>query len=127
VRFRPSARRQQSSGGHVGRNYLLNGYRQIFPARTNPVELTMGPSPYLQMGRMDIPAHMEEEWNDWYNWVYVPDYLTVYEFERPDVPDTEAWNRVRDANPWTRRVRHHMRLDAGSPVVYKRITPRLGA
>jgi hypothetical protein len=147
VRFRPSARRQQSSGGHVGRNYLLNGYRQIFPARTNPVELTMGPSPYLQMGRMDIPAHMEEEWNDWYNWVYVPDYLTVpgvirarrfmavdgqpkyltvYEFERPDVPESEPWNRVRDANPWTRRVRHHMRLDAGSPAVFKRINPSLG-
>jgi hypothetical protein len=146
VRFRPSARRQQTSGGHVGRNYLLNGYRQIFPPRTNPVELTMGPSPYLQMGRMDIPAHMEEEWNDWYNWVYVPGYLTVpgvirarrfmavegqpkyltvYEFERPDVPESEAWNRVRDANPWTRRVRHHMRLDAGSPVVYKRINPKL--
>jgi hypothetical protein len=32
-----------------------------------------------------------------------------------------------DANSWTRRVRHHVRLDAGSPVVYKRITPRLGA
>jgi len=42
------------------------------------------------------------------------------------VPDSEAWNRVRDANPWTRRVRHHMRLDAGSPVVYKRINPILG-
>jgi len=55
-----------------------------------------------------------------------PKYLTVYEFERPDVPDSEAWNRVRDANPWTRRVRHHMRLDAGSPVVYKRINPILG-
>jgi hypothetical protein len=58
VRFRPSARRQQSSGGHVGRNYLLNGYRQIFPAR---------------------------------------------------------------------RVRPHMRLDAGSPAVFRRITPPLGA
>jgi hypothetical protein len=148
LRFRPSARRQQSSGGHVGRNYLLNGYRQIFPARTNPVELTVGPSPYLQMGRMDIPAHMEEEWNDWYNWVYVPDYLTVpgvirarrflavdgqpkyltvYEFERPDVPESEPWNRVRDANPWTRRVRHHMRLDAGSPAVFKRINPTVGS
>jgi len=55
-----------------------------------------------------------------------PKYLTVYEFERPDVPDSEAWNRVRDANPWTRRVRHHMRLDAGSPVVYKRVNPVLG-
>jgi len=35
--------------------------------------------------------------------------------------------RVRDASPWTRRVRHHMRLDAGSPVVYKRINPTLAA
>jgi hypothetical protein len=86
VRFRPSARRQQSSGGHVGRNYLLNGWRQISPARTNP----------------------------------------VYEFARPDVPESLPWNRVRDANPWTRRVRHHMRLDAGSPAVFRRIDPKLG-
>jgi len=96
---------------------------------------------------MDVPAHMEEEFNDWYNWVYVPDYLTVpgvirarrflavegqpkyltvYEFERPDVPQSAAWNTVRDANPWTRRVRPHLRLDAGSPVVLKRINPPLG-
>ena len=67
----------------------------------------MGPSPYLQMGRIDVPAAIEEEFNDWYNWVYIPTYLTVpgvirarryvavdgqpkyltvYEFERPDVP-----------------------------------------
>jgi len=81
VRFRPSARRQQTSGGHVGRNSLLNGYRQIFPARTNPAELTMGPSP--------------------------------------------TGSTSRTTSRWTRRVRHHMRLDAGSPVVYQRITPRL--
>jgi hypothetical protein len=31
--------------------------------------------------------------------------------------------RVRDPNPWTRRLRHHMRLDAGPPVVYRRINP----
>ena len=79
----------------------------------------MGPTPYLQMGRMDIPAHMEEEWNDWYNWVYVPDYLTVpgvirarrflavegqpkyltvYEFERPDVPESEPWTWIRSGD-----------------------------
>ena len=52
-----------------------------------------------------------------------PKYLTVYEFERPDVPKSPAWNRVRDKNPWTHRIRHHMRLDAGSPVVFKRINP----
>jgi hypothetical protein len=144
MRFRPSPWRTKASGGHVGRNYILNAYRQIFPARTSPVELTMGPSPFLQMGRMDVPAHMEEEFNDWYNWVYVPNYLTVpgvirarrytvvdsqpkyltvYEFERADVPESAEWNRVRDSNPWTRRIRPVMRLDEGSPAVFKRIFP----
>jgi hypothetical protein len=145
VRYRPSPGRIKASGSHIGRNFLLNGYRQIFPARTNPVDLTMAPSPFLQMGRMDVPAHMEEEFNDWYDWVYIPGYLTVpgvirarrfvtvdgqpkyltvYEFERAGVPDSEEWNTVRDANPWTQRIRPHMRLDAGSPAVFERIWPR---
>ncbi|MGH7932494.1 MAG: hypothetical protein ACREQN_04930 [Candidatus Binataceae bacterium] len=144
VRYRPSPWRTKASGGHVGRNYLLNAYRQIFPARTNPIELTMGPSKYLQMGRMDIPAHMEEEFNAWYNTVYVPDYLTVpgvirarrfvavdgqpkyltvYEFENAQVPESEAWNKVRNRNPWTLRVRPYMKLDEGSPSVFERIYP----
>jgi hypothetical protein len=146
LRFRPSARRAGASGGHVGRNYLLNAYRQIFPARTNPIELTMGPSPYLQMGRMDVPAHLEEEFNAWYDAVYVPDYLTVpgvlrarrflvidgapkyltvYEFAHADVPQSEAWRTVRDRNPWTHRVRPQIRLDVGSPAVFRRILPAL--
>lgn len=54
-----------------------------------------------------------------------PKFLTVYEFERLDVPESAAWDTVRDANPWTRRVRHHMRLDAGSPLVCRRIDPPL--
>ena len=96
------------------------------------------------MGRIDVPAVIEEEFNDWYNWVYIPTYLTVpgvirarryvavdaqpkyltvYEFERADVPKSEAWNRVRDLNPWTHRIRPFMKLDAGSPAVFKRIFP----
>ena len=124
VRYKPSPWRQKTSGGHVGRNYILNAYRQIFPARTNPVEATMEMPPYLQMGRMDIPAAMEEEFNAWYDTVYIPGYLTVYDFERADVSESEAWNRVRDSNPWTRRVRPAMLLDAGSPAVFKRIYPK---
>jgi hypothetical protein len=145
VRYRPSPWRQKTSGGHVGRNYILNAYRQIFPARANPVEATVEMPPYLQMGRMDIPAAMEEEFNAWYDTVYIPGYLTVpgvmavrrftvidgqpkyltvYDFARPDVPESEAWNRVRDSNPWTRRVRPAMRLDPGSPAVFKRIYPK---
>jgi hypothetical protein len=145
VRYKPSPWRQKTSGGHVGRNYILNAYRQIFPARTNPVEATMEMPPYLQMGRMDIPAAMEEEFNAWYDTVYIPGYLTVpgvmgvrrftvidgqpryltvYDFARPDVPESEPWNRVRDTNPWTHRVRPLIRLDSGSPAVFKRIYPK---
>ena len=78
----------------------------------------MGPSPYLQMGRIDIAAAMEEEFNDWYNWAYIPGYLTVpgcirarrylavegqpkyltvYEFENAGVPDTPEWTRAAAA------------------------------
>ena len=144
LRFKPSPRRTRASGGHVGRNYILNGYRQIFPARTDPIELTMGPSPFLQMGRIDIPAHMEEEFNDWYNTCYIPGYLavpgvirarrylvvdgqprylTVYEFENPGVPDSAAWQRARESNPWNARIRPQMRLDPGSPGVFRRVWP----
>jgi hypothetical protein len=144
LRFKPSPRRTRASGGHVGRNYILNGYRQIFPVRTDPIELTMGPSPFLQMGRIDIPAHMEEEFNDWYNTCYIPGYLavpgvirarrylvvdgqprylTVYEFENPGVPDSAAWQRARESNPWSARIRPQMRLDPGSPGVFRRIWP----
>jgi hypothetical protein len=100
--------------------------------------------PYLQMGRMDVPAALEEEFNAWYDSAYVPDYLTVpgvlgarryvvidgqpkyltvYDFARADVPQSEAWNRVRDLNPWTHRVRPQLKLDAGSPAVFRRIWP----
>jgi hypothetical protein len=144
VRYRPSPWRQKTSGGHVGRNYLLNAYRQIFPARATPVEASGPMPPYLQIGRMDIPAAMEEEFNAWYNTVYIPGYLTVpgvlgarrftvvdgqpkyltvYDFARPDVSESEAWQRARESNPWTQRVRPFMQLDAGSPGVYRRIYP----
>jgi hypothetical protein len=96
------------------------------------------------MGRIDVPAAIEEEFNDWYNWVYVPGYLavpgvvrarrfvaidaqpkylTVYELERPDVAASEAWSRARDANAWSQRIRPHMRHDAGSPAVFRRLRP----
>ena len=134
VRYQPSPERTRFSGGFVGRNYLLNGYRQIFPARTNPIDDTMGPAPFLQMGRIDIAASMEEEFNDWYNTAYIPGYLTVpgclrarrylavegqpkyltvYEFENAGVPDTQEWARARNGNPWNARMRPHVRLDDG--------------
>lgn len=144
VRYQPSPRRARISPSSVGRNFLLNGYRQIFPAKTNPADNPSEPPRYLQMGRMDVVAAMEEEFNDWYNTAYIPGYLTVpgvirvrrftaieaqpkyltvYEFEHPDVPDTPEWSLARESNPWSRRVRPAMRLDPGSPAVFERIYP----
>jgi len=146
VRYQPSERRLASSPSSTGRDFLLNGYRQIFPARTNPAENPVDMPRYLQMGRIDIIAAMEEEFNDWYNTCYIPGfltvpgvirarryvaveaqpkYLTVYEFDNPNVPDTDAWKALRESNPWSKRVRAGMRLDAGSPAVFERIFPKL--
>lgn len=131
VRFRPSAKRVAASGGTIGRNYIINGYRQFFPSRTHPIEMTQGPAPFLQMGRIDIPAVVEDEFNDWYNTAYIPPaidsqpkYLTLYEFENPTVSESEPWVKARDGNPWSNRIRPHMRHDIGSPGVYRRVFPK---
>ena len=145
VRFRPSAKRVAASGGTIGRNYLINAYRQFFPMHTNPIEMTQGPAPYLQMGRIDIPSVVEDEFNDWYNTAYIPpylavpgclgarryvaidsqpQYLTLYEFENPTVSESEPWIRARDGNPWSNRIRPYMRHDVGSPGIYRRVFPK---
>ena len=144
VRFRPSAQRTQHSAGTIGRNYLRNGYRQIFPMHTHPVEQTQAPAPFLQMGRIDIRAAVDEEFNEWYNTAYIPSYLavpgclgarrfvaidgqpkylTVYEFENAGVSESAAWVRARDSNPWSNRIRPFMRHDQGSPGIYRRLFP----
>ena len=145
VRYTPSPWRQKASGGHVGRNYILNGYRQIFPARSHPVENTMEAPRWLQMGRMNVPGHMEEEFHGWYDTCYIPGflavpgclrirrfvvidgqpkYLTVYELEHERVPESPAWQAHRMGDPWTKRVRPLLQLDEGSPGLYRRIHPR---
>jgi hypothetical protein len=147
LRFRrPTVARSPHSPSAIGRNYLSNGYRQIFPVHTDPIEQTRGPAPFLQMGRIDVPAMVEEEFNDWYNTAYIPSYLavpgclgarryvaegggqpkylTLYEFENATVSDSEAWAKARESNPWSRRIRAFMRHDVGSPGVYRRIYPK---
>jgi hypothetical protein len=145
VRYKPSPWRQKASGGHVGRNYILNAYRQIFPARTHPVENTMEAPPWLQMGRMDIPAYVEEEFHAWYDTCYIPGflavpgclrvrrfvvidgqpkYLTVYELEDERVPESGPWQANRLGSPWSKRVRPLLQLDEGSPGLYRRINPK---
>lgn len=144
VRYQPSAARRKVSGGHIGTNFLLNSYRQIYPARTDPRSSTFEAPPFLQMGRITIAQAFEDEFNAWYNTCYIPGYLkvpgvlrarrfvaveaepkylTVYEFENAQVPDSPAWDQARSGNPWNLRMRPHVQLDAGSPAVFRRIWP----
>ena len=145
VKYRPSAARERVGTSRVARDFLRNPYRQIFPVHTTPLEGQREPAPFLQMGRIDIPAMVEEEFNDWYNTAYIPPYLacpgclgarryvavdgqpkylTLYEFANPTVSETAEWARARDSNPWSNRIRAFMRHDVGSPGVYRRIWPK---
>ena len=98
----------------------------------------------LLMAWMDVdPAH-KDEFNRWCNTAYIPGYLTVpgcirarrylaaegqpkcptvYEFGNAGMPDTPEWSRARSGNPWNARMRPHVRLDEGSPAVFRRIYP----
>jgi hypothetical protein len=145
LKYQPSPQRQRTGTSRIGRNFLRNAYRQIFPVHTHPIEQTAPLAPVLQMGRIDVSSAVEEEFNAWYNTVYIPGYLavpgciaarryvavegqpkylTLYEFEHARVPESEAWSRAREANPWTRRMRPNLRHDDGSPGVYQRIYPK---
>ena len=96
-------------------------------------------APALQLGRMDVPASVDREFNEWYNTVYVPNYekvpgvirgrryravegaptyLTFYEFEDPKVSETLPWQQQRDANPLNAKMRLHLQHAPGSPGVY---------
>ena len=138
------ASRAETSPARVGRNHILNGYRLIFPSRTDPVGSDRAMPGCIMMGRMDIPSFLEEEFNAWYNTVYIPDYLavpgclgarrfvavegqpkylTVYELESPAVQASDAWLRARTGNPWTARLVPFMKLDEGSPAIFQRRYP----
>jgi hypothetical protein len=47
-----------------------------------------------------------------------PTYLTLYEFEHPQVSASAAWATQREASPVSTRIRPHMRHAPGSPGVY---------
>ena len=122
-------------------------YQQIFPAEVTQAVAASDLAPVIQMGRMDIDPATEDEFNDWYNTVYIPNYekvpgcirgrrytrvtalneqpkyATVYEFEHEKVSESPEWATAREADPRSSRIRDKMYHADGSPGVYKRIFP----
>ena len=139
VQANPTPWTQKIGPQAIGRPFIRNVYSMIHPAGVTPA-IAAGPmAPALQIGRMDVPAKAEHEFNEWYNTVYVPNYekvpgvirgrryravegaptyLTLYEFEDPKISETQAWQIQRDANPLNAKMRLHMQHAPGSPGVY---------
>ncbi len=125
----------------IGQNYVHNVYQVIYPEQVPASMSASDMAPVLQYGRMDIPEQYEEEFNAWYSTVYVPNYCEVpgviqarrlkavrgapaygvmYEFEHEKVSQTPEWEKARDANPWSLRIRPKMEHVNGSPGVYRK-------
>jgi hypothetical protein len=123
----------------IGTTFIRNVYTMIHPKTLTPDVAASDPAPALQLGRMDVPREIDDEWNTWYSTIYVPNYekvpgvirgrryraltgtpqyLTFYEFEHPKVSESQEWAKQRDAVAASERMRKHMTHAPGSPGVY---------
>ena len=125
----------------VGANLINNVYEMIHPAQLSPEIAQSDMAQALQIGRMDPVAGMEDEWNNWYSNVYVPNYnkvpgcirgrrwkcvkgspgySVVYEFEHERVSESAEWEAQRDINPDNPRMRDAMKHAPGSPGIWRK-------
>ena len=139
ARGSPTEWTRRASPEVIGTTYIRNTYTQVFPAEVDADAARRGMAAALQIGRMSVPPELNAEWNEWYNGVYVPNYmkvpgcirgrryravagepayLTVYEFERPDVSQSAEWQRQRAIDPRNERWQNTMRHADGSPGVW---------
>jgi hypothetical protein len=142
----PTAWSKRMSPSVIGTAYIRNLYRRIHPQDV-PVETAQADmSPVLLVGRMSVPAELDDTFNDAYNHERLPmclsipgyirarrfeavmgspRYTTVHEMESLDVwksPEWEAW-RTAVTPVWNREIRPHMVHEEGSPGVYRRLFP----
>ena len=139
VRANPTEWTKRCSPDVIATTYIRNTYEQIFPAEVEEGTAQSGMAPALQIGRMTVPPELDAEWNEWYNSVYVPNYMkvpgcirgrryrtvvgepayaTVYELEHPDVSKTDEWLRQRAIDPRNERWQNTMEHAVGSPGVW---------
>jgi hypothetical protein len=139
VQDHPTEWTRRCSPNVLGTTFIRNVYSLIHPTAVTP-DIAQSPmAPALQIGRMDVPPDIDGEFNTWYNTIYIPNYekvsgvirgrryravvgtptyMTLYEFEHPQVSESAAWQAQRDIAPETHRIRPHMRHAPGSPGVW---------
>jgi hypothetical protein len=142
----PTEWSRRMSPSVIGTAYIRNLYRRIHPQDVPAETAQADMSPVILVGRMSVPAELEDPFNDAYNNERLPlclsipgyirarrfeavmgspKYATVHEMESLDVWKSQAWEDWRTAvTPiWNREIRPHMVHAEGSPGVYRRIFP----
>lgn len=61
----------------IGTPFIRNVYAMIHPGAVTPAVAAAPMAPALQIGRMDVPAAVDRDFNEWYNTIYVPNYEKV--------------------------------------------------
>ena len=137
----PSEWAQKIGPRIIGNNMINNVYEMVHPKALTPDIARSDMAPALQIGRMDPVAGHDEEWNNWYSTVYVPNYekvpgcvrgrrwkcvsgvpsySVVYEFEHERVSESAEWEAQRDINPDNPHMRDLMIHAPGSPGIWRK-------
>jgi hypothetical protein len=132
---------QKVSPSLIGTNFFNLVLDMIHPTALTDEIAGSDMANALQIGRMDVAAADQDEWNKWYSGVYVPNYekcpgvirgrrwksvrgepkfATVYEFEDENVSETAEWLKQREIHPDNVRMRDIMTHAAGSPGIWKK-------
>src|SRR5215510_14324505 len=61
----------------IGTTVIRNVYTMIHPTAVTPPIADSAMAPALQIGRMDVPAEVDADFNNWYNTIYIPNYEKV--------------------------------------------------
>jgi hypothetical protein len=143
----PTAWSQRMAPSVIGTAYIRNLYRRIYPSDVPAETAQAEMAPVLLVGRMSVPAELDEQFNHAYNTerlplcqsipgyirarrfeavMGTPKYTTVHEMASLDVWKSQAWDEWRTAvTPvWNSVLRPHMVHAEGSPGVYQRLFPK---
>ena len=140
----PTEWSKKMSPAVIGTKFTSNVYRQIFPFEVSETVAHSDMAPALQIGRMDIPPEIEDEFNEWNHTIYVPKfekvtgcrwgrrylavrgqpkYMIIYDFDHELVSQSAKWAAARDAHPQSARIRPRVIHSYGSPGIFKKIFP----
>jgi hypothetical protein len=134
----------------VGQNFVRHVYRLFYPEEVSEEVAQAEMAPALLVGRMTVPPHLEDIWNQAYHEErlplyrtipgyirarrfkavtsepeHEPKYTTVHECQSTEVADSPEWEAVRKAQTpvWNGQVSAQMTFAPGSPGVYRRVFP----